>query len=150
MSSATIGIGDPRSLLGAWDFTRAIVDHRAASEYVVTGRAVFEPFGETIRWHESGLLQRDGGEHPVMRTLLLRPAAGEGYWTVEFDDGRPFHDWMLGTRLLHECGADTYRGRVALVDAEVWSIDWNVSGPVKDYVLTTTYRKPRMPDRAIA
>jgi hypothetical protein len=142
---ATATIADPAALIGTWSFGRTILDHRDGGQYTVTGRAHLQQDDDSIRWQENGTLYRDGGEFPVMRTLLLRPdrAAGvaEPSWRVEFDDGRPFHDWQLGSPVVHLCGADTYRGRITATDADSWQIEWTVRGPVKDYTMLTDYRR---------
>jgi hypothetical protein len=145
VTPAVTKIADPAALIGTWSFDRTIADHRDVHQYVVKGSAHLKPVDEAICWHENGTLFRDGGEFPVMRTLLLRPDrsadASAPYWRVEFDDGRPFHDWQVGMPLLHLCAADTYRGLVTATDADSWRITWNVSGPTKDYAMVTEYRR---------
>jgi hypothetical protein len=144
MASVGTLSGDPERLLGTWQFERTIVDAAAHSTYTVSGSAVLEPVERGIRWHEDGMFRRDGADHPVMRTLFLRPdAIAPGRWHVEFDDGRPFHDWMVDTPVTHRCGADTYRGLVMMIGSDRWSVRWDVEGPQKDYEMTTTYRTPQ-------
>lgn len=143
----------PSQLLGSWSFTRSIAEHRTGARYRAHGTARFSPAtGGRVRWFEEGVLTTDGGSRPFTRTLFLVPGA-QG-WTVTFEDGRFFHPWVDG-RVTHLCGRDTYRGDIAgpqssgtgggqdrepaSCDAG-WQITWTVSGPHKDYTMTTGYR----------
>ena len=64
-------------------------------------------------------------------------------WFVIFDDGRDFHPWVTGERVEHPCGADLYRGRID-VDAtgRRWTVEWDVTGPTKDYTLSSVLTRP--------
>lgn len=143
----------PSQLLGSWSFTRSIAEHRTGARYRAHGTARFSPAtGGRVRWFEEGVLTTDGESSPFTRTLFLVPGA-QG-WTVTFEDGRFFHPWVDG-RVTHLCGRDTYRGDIAgpqssgtgggqdrepaSCDAG-WQITWTVSGPHKDYTMTTGYR----------
>jgi hypothetical protein len=86
-----------------------------------------------------------GHEVPVSRTLLVvREDTG---WMVRFDDGRPFHPWSVGEPVDHPCGDDHYRGLVRCLGDDVWTVEWDVVGPVKDYTMTTAHRRaPVDPD----
>ncbi|MFI5427485.1 DUF6314 family protein [Aeromicrobium sp. UC242_57] len=88
-----------------------------------------------VRWAEQGRLRRGDLDVPVSRTLFveLRDAG----WFVTFDDGRDFHPWEPGAEVVHPCAADTYVGRIELVDADSWTVEWNVTGPTKDYTMTS-------------
>lgn len=146
--SASLAILDPDAIVGTWDFFRTIQDVHGGVDYAATGRATLARTGDVIRWHEDGLLERDGGRYPVTRTLRIVSAAGTAAavprWSVEFDDGRPFHEWAVGTPLVHLCGADAYRGVITVAAADArgpreWSVNWNVAGPAKSYALSTRY-----------
>jgi hypothetical protein len=92
---------------------------------------------------------------------------GEG-WEVTFEDGRPFHPWpdpetverhrsaagasgdactegrarTSGTDFVHVCTPDLYRGvLVEPVGTDEWTLRWDVTGPRKDYVMTTRYTR---------
>ncbi|AZZ41785.1 hypothetical protein C0Z11_05260 [Acidipropionibacterium jensenii] len=143
----------PSQLLGSWSFTRSIAEHRTGARYRAHGTARFSPAtGGRVRWFEEGVLTTDGESSPFTRTLFLVP--GSQGWTVTFEDGRFFHPWVDG-QVTHLCGRDTYRGDIAGpqssgtgVDQDRepascdagWQITWTVSGPHKDYTMTTGYR----------
>lgn len=127
-------VPDPLSLLGAWTLARTIDDRKGPETSTVQGTTELARQGDgRVRWSESGTLQRGGHEIPVNRTLYveLRDAG----WFVTFDDGRDFHPWEPGEEVVHPCAADTYVGRIELVDADTWTVEWNVTGPAKDYTM---------------
>lgn len=127
---------DPTALLGAWTFTRVIDDHLAGDEKRVVGRCEFAvATGGRIRWSETGTLYSANLELPVMRTSYLEPR-GAG-WFVTFEDGRDFHPWAPGEPVVHHCGADLYAGRVSAPGPEGFTVRWRVTGPKKDYTMTT-------------
>jgi hypothetical protein len=155
---------DPLELLGAWDLSREIEDRRG-DDLTVTGTADFsrEPDGR-IRWHEYGTMHLPSGQLPFQRTMFLvrTPSAGPAEraggqdpttepaerWHVTFDDGRLFHAWPgtahhAGPDLVHVCTPDLYTGRFSThPGGAAWTLTWSVSGPRKDYVMTTDYRRP--------
>ncbi|MGG7103537.1 DUF6314 family protein [Rhodococcus sp. 24CO] len=134
---------DPNALVGEWNFERRIVDRRAEATKRVAGKTTIEDSGDgRLRWYESGTLFDGDLELPVFRTLFIEQHDGD--WTVTFEDGREFHDWAPGDDVEHLCGADTYRGRIDIdieegsADSQaVWSVEWTVTGPSKNYTMTT-------------
>jgi hypothetical protein len=142
---ARLTVLEPDALLGTWSFTRTIEDARGGLDYAAAGLASLARTGDVIRWHEEGLLDRDGGRYPVTRTLRIVAAHSGGdtepRWSVEFEDGSPFHEWMPGSPLVHLCGADTYRGFITVASPLEWSVNWEVTGPAKSYSLATRYRR---------
>ena len=71
----------------------------------------------------------------VRRALWLERVDRDGWW-VRFEDGTDFHPWSPGETVTHPCSPDTY---VGLVDGagDTWAIRWDVTGPSKDYTMTT-------------
>ncbi|WP_284291339.1 DUF6314 family protein [Angustibacter aerolatus] len=120
---------------------RTLHDRLLGADGTAGGEARFSTVGDDVRWAESGRFTWLGAERPFRRVLWLR-ATADG-WCVEFEDGRPFHDWAPGAWAEHRCGADLYRG---LVDATAtgFAVTWHARGPAKDYTSTTTYE--RVPD----
>ena len=57
-------------------------------------------------------------------------------WWMRFDDGRDFHPWTPGEQVVHPCAPDTYCGVVA-GSPERWTVQWDVTGPRKDYTMRT-------------
>lgn len=136
MSCDGIRLEDPVTLLGDWSFERTIEDHLRGEVLRVDGTLSLVAEGLTrIRWSERGLMHREAGDLEVFRVLFLVEGAHD--WDVTFEDGRPFHPWRMGEWVEHPCAADVYRGRVVADGRAGWSITWRVSGPQKDYVMTT-------------
>lgn len=97
------------------------------------------------------------------------PTAGPAQtWHVTFEDGRFFHPWPAaapaaaaagagaqgaaraqaanassGSEVVHVCAPDLYQGEfLELAGQHAWSLRWRVTGPRKDYVMTTSYTRP--------
>ncbi|NNF92608.1 MAG: trigger factor [Boseongicola sp.] len=130
-------------LEGAWTLTRTI-SHADGAEHRFDGTAVF-------RWDVSGLIQDEEG---VLSATDGRPglrATRRYLWredkkTVDilFEDGRRFHSIPLGVdrpEAVHECPPDTYRVAYDFGDPAAWTARWHVSGPRKDYVMKSRYRR---------
>lgn len=127
---------DPRLLVGRWRLHRVIDDRRAGERSVVTGELLISPDQDGLLWQESGRWERAAGAVDVRRTLHLTHAPAESRWWVCFEDGRPFHPWAPGEQVVHPCGRDTYTGHVS-GDLRGWNVDWLVTGPEKDYTMTS-------------
>lgn len=127
-------------LAGSWTVEREI--NEGAGRF--TGDARFAPDGRGgLSWREQGRLSIDGHDGPAYRNLRIVPGAGERA-EVRFDDDRPFHDLDLRDGCwepLHLCGLDTYRGRFTAQTHDHWTTCWRVSGPGRDDVIDTTYRR---------
>jgi hypothetical protein len=127
---------DPATLLGAWSLARLIDDRQAGVESRVDGRLLLtEVEPGRIQWEESGQWHQPTGDVDVRRALWLERVEGESWW-VRFEDGTDFHPWSPGEAVTHPCSPDTY---VGLVDGagDTWAIRWDVTGPSKDYTMTT-------------
>lgn len=134
-------VPDPLTLLGAWAFDRTIDDRHGTDSCRVRGTTVLARDDDgRVRWSETGTLFRDDMELPVTRTLFVEPRP-EG-WFVTFEDGRDFHPWTPGAQVVHPCAADTYVGDIELIDADHWTIVWHVTGPAKDYTMSSTLTRP--------
>ncbi len=135
-------MSSPLDLLGHWRLERTIEDRRGAATLGVSGTVLLETTdGGAVRWHEVGVLRRPGAAPAeVSRRLLVVPPAPESdeVWWVRFADGRPFHPWLPGTDVEHPCAPDLYRGRVDLDLPSGWRVRWTVTGPAKDYTMSTT------------
>lgn len=126
---------DPTDLLGHWHLDRTIDDRVGPARHVMADTwLTAEPDGR-VRWHEDGTMTWSGGSTSVSRTLFVE-LRDEGWW-VTFEDGRDFHPWAVGEPVVHPCGADTYHGHVTVEGPDAWSVQWVVSGPAKDYTMTS-------------
>lgn len=126
---------DPRDLAGTWRFDRVVEDRLGPARRVTGTTELVVEEAHRVRWSESGTMTWDGGETPVFRNLFVEQRP-DGWW-VTFEDGRDFHPWSVGQTVVHPCGADTYEGRIDVRPPEAWTVVWVVSGPAKDYTMTT-------------
>lgn len=145
-------------LLGRWAIERRVYDRRAGAEGRFLGTADFRaadtgpaptgpaPTGSVVLHVEEGELTWDGRTHKAGRSLRVLPRT-DGTADVEFADGRPFHGLDLRTgawTAVHPCAPDRYEGTFTACSADEWHQEWRVSGPAKDQLLRSVYR--RLPD----
>lgn len=127
---------------GVWQLTRLIADDRQKLAGEFQGTAVFRPARDGLRYHETGAL-RYGNGPPVNATQrhIWRPHPSG--IAITFYDDRPFH--LIGPgpqpQGRHDCPPDLYQVAYDFTAWPVWTAAWNVSGPRKAYVMTTTYRR---------
>ena len=142
-------------LRGHWRAERLITDFRSGQTGSFTGTAVIAerpggpaPSGHPARaavpvplaYEEQGELRFGGHRGPARRSLLLVPAA-DGTAAVLFADGRPFFSLDLRTGVCtaeHPCGRDSYVVSVRVLGPDTYTERWRVTGPGKDYEMTTT------------
>jgi hypothetical protein len=135
-----IDLESPETLLGTWNLARTIEDRRLGEEGTLTGVLdLTEEQPGRIRWEERATWHRTGGDVAVSRRLRLE-RADHGWW-MRFEDGREFHPWAPGEPVVHDCAPDTYRGQVSGTP-DGWSVTWEVTGPEKDYTMTTLLTPP--------
>lgn len=128
---------------GDWLVSRRISDHLAAQSGSFTGRAGFRPVGGVLHYHETGMLTL-GAQAPLRaeRRYVWRQEAGR--IVVEHSDGRAFHAFALDggqAEAVHWCDPDHYRVHYDVSHWPEWTAEWRVSGPRKDYVMHTVYRR---------
>ena len=137
MTTGSISLSDPATLLGSWRLDRVIDDRLSGLTSHIEGRLSLAPFSpDRIRWEEQGRWHQPGGDVDVRRGLWLVRDRETGAWWVRFEDDREFHPWAPDEHVVHPCGADTYRGIVSGTPDQ-WTVRWDVTGPRKDYVMTT-------------
>ncbi|MBO0836070.1 MAG: hypothetical protein J2P28_11195 [Actinobacteria bacterium] len=135
-------------LAGDWDVVREIADHRSGQAGKFRGRASFRPAGNRTRhgvldFTEEGELWFGEYSGPASRSLRYR-GRSDGSADVYFADGREFYRVHLGfgsCHAVHRCRADRYKVIVTMLSADSFSEIWRVTGPAKDYDLTTVYTR---------
>jgi len=133
----TRSLGDPAILLGDWRLSRTIDDRLTGQQTRIDGTLSLEAVSpDRIRWEEKGRWHQPDGDVEVRRGLWVVRDEHTGAWWVRFEDDRDFHPWKPGEPVVHPCGADTYRGLVQGTP-DLWTVEWAVSGPAKDYLMTT-------------
>jgi hypothetical protein len=129
---------DPRELTGVWSLRRILVDRRTATTGRVTGLLTLQRTTRGLRWSESGQLSWLGQTLPVSRVYGLAEEA-DGWW-MTFEDGRRFHPWRPGERVVHDCAADVYRGVVDVTPSRLRTV-WDVTGPTKSQRIVTRFQR---------
>ena len=130
-------------LIGRWRIERRIRDRRLRCDGLFQGDAEFNNDGAGLRYEETGVLRFGDYQGQARRAAHYQFSAPDRA-IVTFEDGGLFHDLDLTTglwRVLHPCGFDLYRGRIAARAPDCWATAWRVSGPRKDQVMLATYTR---------
>lgn len=137
----TLGQAD---FAGTWQITRRIVDRHGAQSGRFDGLADLTPQAAAgLQYREDGTLTLDaGGTFRASRAYVWQFTSDRVL--VKFDDGRDFHSFVptgqaAGTD--HPCGQDYYRVTYDFRDWPVWRAVWTVTGPAKDYTMTSLYTR---------
>ncbi|MGO8961854.1 MAG: DUF6314 family protein [Streptosporangiaceae bacterium] len=133
-------------LLGDWIVARKIRDNLAARSGSFRGTARFMPApdcraGRLLLYREQGQLRFAEYCGPASRRLCYRELPG-GAADVQFADGRAFYQLDLRAgrcQAEHLCGHDRYAVCVCVLSSDSFTESWRVTGPAKDYELTTSY-----------
>lgn len=132
----------PVDFAGQWQLDRVVTDRLGGQEGRFVGAAVLSPLGaDRLEYAETGQL-RIGSAPAMAATRSYQWAFQGGLVLVAFDDGRPFHSFAPGidaAGTAHLCGADMYRVSYGFSAWPVWTADWQVLGPRKDYTLQSRY-----------
>lgn len=140
----TLPVTDLRVFLrGTWRLERRILDRIRGERAFLAGEALFCDEGNELAYGEAGMLRLDGRKYPVSRALRYRfPKLHRA--EVRFADGGLFHAFDLSTgawAITHACEPDLYRGRFRALAPDLWLAAWRVTGPRKDQVLSSRYRR---------
>lgn len=139
-----IGVNYLKAFLqGEWNLERRVSDHRAGQQGSLSGTAVFAAEGAGLRYREEGRLSIGGYQGPALQSYRYA-FLSLGRAEVAFSDGRFFHDLDLGAgtwRCAHLCGDDRYDGTFSALGTDCWRAIWTVTGPRKDLVLDSRYRR---------
>lgn len=140
----TLQINDlKRFLHGKWRLERSLDDCRAGQRGSLSGEAVFTEEGGDLLYREAGRLSIGCHEGPALQSYRYAfPAPARA--AVHFRDGRFFHDLDLAGGAwdcVHLCDPDRYEGAFTALDADTWRVVWRVTGPRKDLILDSSYRR---------
>lgn len=127
---------------GRWQVRREIEDARAGTAARFEGEAVLTPDDAGLVYEESGTLILPGQVPMAATRRYLWQAVGADI-ALFFEDGRPFH--VIAPEAQpedhHDCPPDSYDVRYDFRSWPVWVARWRVTGPRKDYVSVTEYRR---------
>ncbi len=141
-------------LAGEWDVVREIADHRTGAAGSFRGRASFRPGpdsgaaadeldGHVLDFTEHGELKFGAHRGPASRSLRYYGRI-DGSADVRFTDDREFYrlDLRCGScRAVHPCRSDRYAVTVTWLSPDSFTEVWQVTGPAKDYDLTSVYTR---------
>ncbi len=128
---------------GIWRIDRRIEDRRAGTTGLLQGTAELTPDGPGLIYSEEGILRIAGQPGLTARQSYLWRADGDGI-EVLFADGRPFHRIGLidaAPEASHDCAPDIYCVRYDFARWPDWRAVWQVTGPRKDYTMTTEFQR---------
>ncbi|MDJ0630303.1 MAG: DUF6314 family protein [Rhodobacter sp.] len=126
---------------GEWRLAREIDDRLTIRHGRLSGTARFDPGGWGLVYLEKGLLDFPGQTPLTVRQSYLWRAAGRTV-AVSFSDGRAFHTIDLAgstAAARHDCAPDVYTVAYDFSRWPDWSATWDVTGPRKDYSMTSWY-----------
>lgn len=145
---------------GRWRIARRIKD-ALGPDAQFDGEANFAREGAALLLTEAGQMRIGAQSFAATRRYLWRQGAGSVI-DVLFDDGRYFHSFdaaMPEPAAHHDCPPDVYdvgydftglsdaagptglSGLTGSAPAPQWHARWRVTGPRKDYVMTSTYTR---------
>jgi hypothetical protein len=144
-TAAVTADGAPKA--GLWTVQRELLDRSAGTSGTFSGVVHFVPAhlepgddgGLALR--EEGTMRWPAFTGPASREYLLTATERPDALHVFFPDGRPFHTMSFTPEAnldQHWCDPDTYRVAYNYLDADKFSYSWDVKGPRKDLLLTST------------
>ncbi|MEM6492498.1 MAG: DUF6314 family protein, partial [Pseudomonadota bacterium] len=129
---------------GRWRLTRRIGDRRLGRVGRMTGDAAVTPDGAGgFVFAETGRLVFGDHAGPAERLYRLRDCVGPQA-TLTDDADIPLARFDLTaprTDFTHRCPPDVYLGRFTPRCDDAWRLVWRVTGPRKDLVIATQYRR---------
>ena len=135
-------------LQGDWTFVREV-----PGQATITGRARIAPTGEGwARYDESARVRlTDGKTLAASQSYRYRrlPAPANGFDVLFAATGELFErldfrssaDGSLSANAEHDCAPDRYVSKFTLDSGDRLAVEHTVSGPNKNYVVRTAYRK---------
>ena len=127
---------------GQWLADRTITDQLSGQVIRFEGTVDFRAGQGAWIWDEDGALVLPG-QAPIRATRRYLWRAEGDEIAVFFDDGRPFH--VIGSGMAptahHDCPPDSYDVSYDFTRWPLWSARWRVTGPRKDYISDTAYRR---------
>ncbi len=131
---------DPLAFLtGSWGTDRRLLDRSSGAEGSFVGTTAFIPDSGGLLWEEQGTVVWPHFQGPASRSYRVT-AEMAGTMTIRFPDRRVLCtlDLQDGSATdEHLCAPDTYRVALTIVTPTRVEYSWDVTGPAKDFLLTT-------------
>ena len=125
---------------GLWRLDR-VIRQADGAEAVFAGSARFTPVAAGLAYDEAGQLVLSG-QPPMQATRRYLWRAEGGRIAVDYADGKAFHDFdPQAAEARHFCDPDTYLVRYDFTGWPRWRAEWRVTGPRKDYLLISDYKR---------
>lgn len=129
-----------RYLAGPWHMTRIIENVRDGVIGEVWGEADFIHDPDGLTCIENGVLRFGGVDYHTGRTALWR-FRPEGRIEVQYEDGRPFHDFLMQRPIALSLAPDARYEISYDFEPASWLSTWEMTGPGTAYRMTTRYRR---------
>ena len=129
-----------KQFAGQWKLRREI-EQATGQRFNFTGEAEFTWQENNLLYSEKGLVTApDGTSFQAQRSYIWAPGDSH-HIDVYFEDRRFFHRFSLcSPDAQHLCGNDQYMVRYDFANWPAWMAHWQVSGPRKDYSMTSCYQ----------
>lgn len=131
-------------LQGSWDLERIIIDQLGGRNATMIGAADWTPMsGGELLYTETGTVSVGAFIGAAKRSYRFVLSADESA-DVLFEDGGFFYRLDLTTgraEVEHQCDSDSYVGLFEARSERDLRQQWQVNGPAKTYLSTTTLRK---------
>lgn len=128
-----------------WAVERQLLDRTAGTRGTFSGVVLFSSTDHGgLHLREEGTMRWPTFTGPASREYLLKPAEQRDAMDVFFADGRPFHRMSFTPEANldnHWCDPDTYRVAYTLKGPDRFSYTWDVRGPSKDLLLSSTLNR---------
>ncbi|WP_394941817.1 DUF6314 family protein [Psychromicrobium sp. YIM B11713] len=141
-------------LLGSWRIERTLLERSTGQRGEFQGDLEFSSSHSGLHYRESGTLRWDAPQEvgsaprdhrvPVKRDYLLRATPDPRVLDWYFDYGDYFHQLDLSSgrwQTEHPCSADLYRVDYTVLDAEHLRVIWEVAGPHKDQLISSSWSR---------
>ncbi|WP_175405040.1 DUF6314 family protein [Salinimonas lutimaris] len=130
-----------RQFAGQWLLQRQI-EQQNGQMFCFTGKAVFSWQDEELLYRESGQVTTPEGASFQAQRSYIWTSADTQHIDVLFEDRRFFHRFSVASpHAEHLCGDDHYIVKYDLNQWPRWEAYWHVSGPRKDYAMTSRYQR---------
>ena len=125
---------------GQWQMVRIIENVTEGVIGEVWGQAEFSRDDKGLTCVETGVLRFGGTDYHTGRVSLWRFPGGDKI-EVQYEDGRPFHDFLTRDPIALKIDGDARYEIVYDFEPKTWISRWQLLSPGREYMMTTRYRR---------